>query len=112
MDDDYNNDINSKKQWATYNDNRIIEAALYHESRGKTRKADVEKIFERFMEFKNYIRRGSFTLPQLEETVYGMFGLMPTEEDNPVHDFLRSLQDIVRDEKRKTNSNEGKKEKN
>jgi hypothetical protein len=84
----------NNKQWAIFNDNKIMELALYHETKGMSVKVDTQKVFDRFMEFKRYIVRGSFTLEQLEESVYSTYGLVPAS--NPVNQFLSELKEMTK----------------
>jgi hypothetical protein len=107
----------TNKQWANLNDNRIMEMALYHETDGLTKMLhDGQKVFERFVEFKKYIVRGSFTLEQLEETVYLNKGIMPTEniEENEVPtpqattDFLDALASMANTIRKRQDNGKGK----
>jgi hypothetical protein len=86
-------DIMDKKQWALLNDNRIYEVALYHETQGMcmAKRVNPDKIFERFMEFKRYVMRGSFTLEELEDRVYGQNGVMPSNMEFNESQFIKNL---------------------
>ena len=86
-----------KKQWARYHDNRLLELAMYQLSEGMTLPvADRDKLYEKFAEFKRLVQRGSFTIRQLEESVYGRFGIMPHSDDT--HDFLKALERLAKKE--------------
>ena len=61
----------SNKETALKNDDRILQLAFYHESRGMLKQIkDFDKVTNRFTEFKLLIKRGSFTIKELEESVY------------------------------------------
>jgi uncharacterized protein YktB (UPF0637 family) len=65
------------KKLAGSNDQRLMEIAAYHESRGMIRAIESpEKLWGRFAEFKQLVRRGSFTINQLEDRIYSNFGIM------------------------------------
>ena len=87
---------NEKKQ-ATINDNLIMEVAFYHETKGLTVPTkDFGKVYERFAEFKRYIKNGEFTLEELENKVYSEFGIVtPISNDIiQVNQFLQALEDL------------------
>ena len=67
----------SKKSIAINNDNRLLDMVTYWETKGGTLNArDPNQILNRFNEFKGLIRRGSFTMEQLEDMVYSKYGIM------------------------------------
>lgn len=100
------------KHWAIINDNRLMEVAMYQETKGRTMPVlDGRGFCDRFSEFKRYIQRGSMTIEQLEERVYGRFGLF-LEGQREVHppsvdEFLNALRKIQRDEDVKEEKEEG-----
>jgi len=89
---------------------------------GMKRIYDIEAIQNRFMEFKKYVTRGSLTIEQLEDRVYGNYGtffnkdkasrgvvdinacvdLFRGYDEEAARDFLRALNEIQEgeDEKR------------
>ncbi len=103
--------MNTKKNWAAFNDHMILEAALYHETNGLTTKvADSLSVHNRFVEFKKYILRGTMTLAQLENRVYGCNGIMP-DINSPEFQFLDSLEALTKQEIEKRKQDEQGEEK-
>ena len=99
------------KYWAVTNDNRLMEAAMYQETKGMTMPVlNGRTFYDRFSEFKRYIQRGSMTIEQLEERVYGNFGLFLDGQDRvhppAVDRFLNALREIQRDEDAKEKEKE------
>ena len=104
--------MQSKKQWAQFYDDRILELAMYQISEGLTLSVNSkEELYGKFSEFKKLIVRGSFTIEQLEESVYGRFGIMPppitsfpySKRDNEdefgeddINEFLQALDKITK----------------
>jgi hypothetical protein len=61
---------------ALFNDIRLKKVAEYQASKGYTvLKVDEQAFMDTFIEFKNLVRRGSFTLAQLEDDVYSRWGV-------------------------------------
>ena len=61
---------------AFVNDDRILQAAFYQESKGLLIKvANQDAVNDRFSEFKSLVMRKSYTIEQLEDWVYGKFGV-------------------------------------
>jgi len=74
-----NNQPLNEKDVASHNDWRLRDIALYHESRGMTHCVEAEKVRDRFIEFKGLVKRGSFTIDELEKRVFVEYGIV--EED-------------------------------
>lgn len=67
----------NERNIAFANDNRILEMATYWESKGNmVSLQSMEAVFSRFAEFKGLVKRGSFTMEQLEKHVFEKFGLI------------------------------------
>jgi len=64
------------KKLAYGNDERLMSAATYHESKGMMRPIDPIKVCERFSEFKMRVNKGSLTIEEIEKRVYSEFGIM------------------------------------
>lgn len=102
--------MNTKKNWAAFHDHMILEAALYHETNGLTTQiTDSLSVHNRFVEFKKYILRGSMTLAQLENRVYGCNGIMP-DINSPSFQFLDSLEELTKIEQERKRNRDGKRE--
>jgi len=72
-----------------------MELAMYQLSEGLTVPVtDRDKLYEKFSEFKRLVIRGSFTIRQLEESVYGRYGIMPLKDDT--HAFLQALEKLAK----------------
>lgn len=83
------------KEQAILNDMKIMEMALYYETKGNTSPVlNQEIISKRFVEFKRYITRGSFTIEQLEDRVYKEFGIMTNSNYEAELDFLDSIKEL------------------
>ena len=90
--------MHSKKQWAQYHDNRLLELAMYQLSEGLTLPVkDRDKLYEKFAEFKGLVKRGSFTIEQLEESVYGRYGIIPDPDTDrsDAHNFISALEKLA-----------------
>lgn len=86
------------------NDLRVLDVASYVASKGQLldlknaspekQEEFFEKITQLFKEFKARVRKGSWTLDQLEEEMYGKFGIL---EDPPITDPGKmTLEDILK----------------
>ena len=60
----------------------LIELAILEANKGGAHKASTKEKEIRIKEFMGLIRRGSFTLEQLEESVFERYGLIKKEEKN------------------------------
>lgn len=81
------------KKIAIQNDNKVYDLAMYEVTKGQTLKMDNEVLFSltlnKFMEFKRLVIRKEFTLEQLEQDIYGKYGIM---EETPL-EALRNMTD-------------------
>ena len=65
-----------EKRLAMDNDHRLMEMAAYHETKGLTQGANPVEIHDRFSDFKRTIKKGSYTIDELEAKIYGLFGVV------------------------------------
>ena len=79
----------NEKNIALANDSRLLECALYWQSKGNMIPLDPESVGNRFAEFKGLVRRGSFTMKQLEKRVFGKYGFI--DDSNPGMDILQNI---------------------
>ena len=71
------------KQIAGHNDIRIEKLARYAETRGLTRHIKSKQaLFAKFSEFKLLVKRGEFTIDELEEDIYNIYGIVDKELDS------------------------------
>lgn len=82
-----------EKPLALRNDDRIMNAAIYHETKGNTEEADETGVLGRFTEFKHLIKRGSFTVDSLEERTFERYGVVK-EDPKTLKDSKKSQQPI------------------
>jgi hypothetical protein len=86
------------RETAFLNDQRIMELATYHETRGLMRRImDPQILSERFVEFKGLLRRGSYTMKQLEDKVYKQFGVLGQPTGLSLDDMLEATAEMSRD---------------
>lgn len=82
----------NEKQTATRNDNRLMEAAHYCETKGFTVVLnDPGRIFERFAEYKRLVRRGSVTIERIESDVYEKYGITSGDHGNAFDQLMEAL---------------------
>lgn len=102
---------NSKKI-ALLNDERLLCAASYYESKGTmVTLRTTEQLLARFREFKGLVKRGSYTVEQIEEKVYSRYGIVnvPT---TTLDDMLSETDKMYKElRKREQNGQEEKREK-
>ena len=72
----YGSYMMNKKRNALINDDKLWAIARYHVDKGTMKKPDMQKWTKRFNEFKALVKRGSFTIDQLEDRVYEKFGVL------------------------------------
>ena len=70
----------TNKTTAITNDNKIYDAAMYEVTKGQTIKVGNEELFSaalnKFIEFKRLVVRKEFSVAQLEQDIYGRYGIM------------------------------------
>jgi len=97
---------------AFWNDERIREAVVYYESKGHTQLIkSPDQLQDRFVEFKHYIKRGSFTIDQLEKQVYSEHGIMSPLPQMPKinsKDLMTHLQAMTKDLEKKEEDKKAK----
>ena len=83
----------NKKQIASYNDNRLLQIAFYHVTRGMLCAInDPQQVMERFIEFKGLVLRGESTLDQLENKVFGDFGIQNGDDkEQMIHKMMEAV---------------------
>ena len=83
----------TNKTTAITNDNKIYDAAMYEVTKGQTIKVGNEELFSvalnKFIEFKRLIVRKEFSLAELEQEIYGKYGIM---EETPL-EALKKMAD-------------------
>ena len=82
----FNDILNKKpsiKEQAIINDNRLKDIATYDVTKGLMIKCEnPDEIVNKFTEFKMLVRRGSFTIDQLEDSVCKRYGVINKEGAN------------------------------
>jgi hypothetical protein len=69
----------NSKDMAYWNDKRLMDLATYYESQGLMYPIETqEQLSNRFIDFKRLIKKGSFTIDELEDRVYSKYGIMDT----------------------------------
>lgn len=79
------------KEIAFYNDQLIMDLAGYHESKGLTKKINNDQVMTRFSEFKVRIKKGCFTIKDLEDKIYTENGVMTSPPSLPNISNLQEL---------------------
>lgn len=64
------------KQSAIQNDLRLLEMALYEQTKGQTRNTTQESIIQKVREYKGLIKRGTFSIDQLEDKTFSRYGII------------------------------------
>lgn len=64
------------KHDAIQNDLRLMEMALYEVTKGQTQHATHEDIIKKVAEYKGIIKRGTYTIDQLEDKIFSRFGII------------------------------------
>ena len=79
----------TKKQEAVENDRRINDLATYAVTKGLTLSImdHQEELLPMFTQFKMLVRRGSFTLAQLENMIIDKYGIVK-KEPHPLDDIV------------------------
>jgi len=104
-----------KKQLACNNDLRLEQLASYEVSRGLTKGVDQQNLLAKFTEYKQLVRKGSFTLQQLEDIVYSKYGVLEADDRRAFLDSLMDLsfskykngvKNVTKNEKNEKNSKE------
>ena len=94
----------NEKQIAHRNDQRLLEAAFYYETKGmitKTPESPEEmvkfskQVWNRFAEFKIRIKKSGVSIADIERKVFSEFGIMDTEQEQ-VTQFFQALTDLSR----------------
>ena len=80
------------KQQAIDNDHRLMDLARYAYTEGNLNARTLSptegrKINSKFREFKHLVKRGTFTMEQLEDHICGIYGITD-RTNNPEFDFL------------------------
>lgn len=73
---------------AIQNDMRLMEMALYEITKGQTQNASQDLIVKKLSEYKRIIKRGTYTLDQLEDKIFSRFGLLNkrSKTDTAIYD--------------------------
>jgi len=80
------------KDIAIKNDVRLLQMANYVETKGTTCHSDgIKAVFKRFGELKWLVKRGEFTLDQLEDSIYKRYGIIESDENNVDSGFISGM---------------------
>ena len=73
---------------AIKNDMRLMEMALYEGTKGQTSKSTQAAITQKILEYKGLIKRGSYTIDQLEDKIFSQYGILNnrSQTDTVVYD--------------------------
>lgn len=86
----------SNREIAVTNDNKIYEMAMYEVTKGQTIKLSSQNLYSstlnKFGEFKRLIIKKEFSMKQLEEDVYGRYGII---EETPL-EALKNMSDEIK----------------
>jgi hypothetical protein len=95
----------SNKQTACNNDMRLEQMAHYIVSCGLTKPFVQQDYFNKFVELKQLVKKGSFTLENLEDMMYAKYGVLEKcGNDN----FLNNLQALTKELSKTISKNTGK----
>jgi len=90
------------KHEAVQNDLRLLEMALYETTKGQTKNTTQELILSKVLEYKAIIKRGTYTIDQLEDKIFSRYGIvderilkMPNTISNS-DPFMNMLSGILR----------------
>jgi len=61
---------------AIHNDMRLMEMALYETTKGQTQHSSQEVLVKKIAEYKAIIKRGTFTLDELEDKIFSRYGIV------------------------------------
>ena len=80
---------------AIHNDMRLMEMALYETTRGQTHNTSQELIVKKLSEYKRLIKRGTYTIDQLEDKIYSQFGIINerSRTDSAIYDASSEMED-------------------
>lgn len=79
------------KQNVITNDQRLQDLAVYAMTEGMTKTCNnPQEIQKKFAEYKKIVKRGTFTLEQLEDHVCSVYGIVD-QKSNPEFDFLNEV---------------------
>jgi len=86
MNDEINNSFKKTKHYelrkkAIDNDRRIQDLVTYELTKGLTVVLDDTDALPRFAEYKALVKRGSFTLDELEDRVLSKYALVPEKKN-------------------------------
>jgi len=76
------------REKAMINDERIFQCATYSKTQGLTRKASRDEIMEVFACFKKRVKAGKMTVDELEDWVFGNYGVTDGVQSVNIMDVL------------------------
>ena len=80
---------------ARINDTRLMRLAKYDTTHGYMKMPIIpEQLLEKFLEFKGYVKRGSFTLKTLEDDVYSRWGIQEETREDIIRKALGKEQGV------------------
>lgn len=81
------------KHDAIQNDQRLMEMALYEVTKGQTQHASYEKLVKKIAEYKGIIKRGTFSLDELEDKIFSRFGVIDerSKTDTAIYDASQEM---------------------
>jgi len=77
-----------EKELAGQNDNRILQAATYAASNGNLVQPDPTRTWEIFGEFKQRVKLGSWTVDEMEQSIYKRYGIV---EKDPRYESIKDM---------------------
>jgi len=104
----------NEKNIAIDNDIRLEQAAHYEVSKGLTKQYTLQDLGNKFIEFKKLVMRGSFTVIELEDSVFSRWGIMEKSEKAVFFDNVKELTKLMKNkvgQNKANKSNESNEEK-
>ena len=93
----------SLKSEVIKNDKRLLDCAIYRYSEGQKRvvsmqdPGQLDEIQEEFNYLKDLVQRGSYTMNELEDKIYGEFGIAERSESRVVGFGPTEIEDLDRE---------------
>lgn len=81
------------KQDAIQNDLRLLEMALYETTKGQTYCTSQVVIVKKVTEYKRLIKRGTFTVDELEDRIFSRYGIIDerSKADTEIYDARKEM---------------------
>ena len=79
--------VSARRREAVDNDRRLQDLATYEITKGLTVALEnLEDILPKFAEYKNLVKRGSFTIDELEDNILTKYAIV-TKKESPLDDI-------------------------